>query len=195
MRREYQKLLLDIARTSIEEVLTGCRFLDREELLRDYLFLREKRAVFVTLNKRVNGRKELRGCIGSIIPYRSLLDDVIANARAAAFSDPRFEPVSSLDEMRQIDIEISLLTVPKRLEYIDPEDLRRKIVAGRDGVVLKLNGRQATFLPQVWEQLPDFDMFFEHLCRKAGLPGDCLRYHPEIDIYQVEKFEEDDFRS
>jgi len=67
------------------------------------------------------------------------------------------------------------------------DDLRRKLRPGIDGVVLRFDGRRATFLPSVWEQLPRFDDFFRHLCLKAGLPADCLRLHPQIDVYQAEK--------
>ena len=111
------------------------------------------------------------------------------NARAAAFRDTRFPPLQP-EELDEVGIEISLLTVPQPLPYADVEDLRRKIRPGVDGVIIRLDGRQATFLPSVWEQLPDFDRFFTHLCMKAGLPGDCLRMHPEIFVYQAEKIEE-----
>jgi AmmeMemoRadiSam system protein A len=115
----------------------------------------------------------------------------VANGEAAAFDDPRF-PLLTKEEFEKIDIEVSLLTVPYPLEYDDIEDLRRKIRPGVDGVVLRLEGRQATFLPQVWEELNDFDHFFAHLCLKAGLPQNCLAYHPQIFVYQVEKFKECD---
>ncbi len=190
--KEIQRLLLKVARLAIEEEFVGRPLIDREALLRQYPVLAEKRAVFVTLNKmRGAGGYELRGCIGSIIPTRSLLDDVIYNAKAAAFSDPRFPPLRP-EELDQVRIEISILTIPVKVNYSSIDELRQIIRPGIDGVILRLGDRQATFLPQVWEQLPDFDLFFQHLCQKAGLPGNCLIYHPEIYVYQVEKFEEDE---
>lgn len=147
--------------------------------------LAEKRATFITLTQ--NGT--LRGCIGSILPYRTLLDDLVHNAKAAAFSDPRFAPLSE-QELDSTKIEVSLLTVPQSVEYRDSNDLASKIRPGRDGVILNLDGYQATFLPQVWEQLSDFASFFGHLCQKAGLGSNCVEQHPEIRTYQVEKIKE-----
>ena len=187
-----KKILLRVARLAIEEEFAGRPLIDRDALVSRYPELAEKRAVFVTLNKeRGAGGYELRGCIGSIIPVRPLIDDVIHNAKAAAFQDPRFPPLTP-EELPHVRIEISILTIPQKVEYTDTKHLRRIIRPGIDGVILRLGTRQATFLPQVWEQLPDFDLFFSHLCQKAGLPANCLVYHPEIYIYQVEKFEEDE---
>ena len=187
-----KKILLRVARLAIEEEFAGRPLIDRDALVAQYPQLAEKRAVFVTLNKqRSAGGYELRGCIGSIIPVRPLIDDVIHNAKAAAFQDPRFPPLTPA-ELPLVRIEISILTIPQKVVYTDVDHLRQIIRPGIDGVILRLGDRQATFLPQVWEQLPDFDLFFSHLCQKAGLPGNCLVYHPEIYIYQVEKFEEDE---
>ncbi len=180
-----EDILIDIARKAIAEKLYGKKMLDREGLIERYPELKEKRAVFVTLNKR----KELRGCIGSIIAHRALVDDIVENARAAAFGDPRFVPLRP-DEYENIEIEISILTPPQELVYTDIDDLRKKIRKGVDGVILNVNGRQATYLPSVWEQLPDFDIFFSTLCQKAGLPGSCLQMHPVIYVYQAQKIHE-----
>ncbi|NPA45828.1 MAG: AmmeMemoRadiSam system protein A [Chlorobi bacterium] len=189
---KLKKILLQVARLAIEEEFAGRKLIDRDALVARYPQLAEKRAVFVTLNKeRGAGGYELRGCIGSIIPVRPLIDDVIHNAKAAAFQDPRFPPLTP-EELPHVRIEISILTIPQKVEYTDTEHLRSIIRPGIDGVILRLGARQATFLPQVWEQLPDFDLFFAHLCQKAGLPANCLVYHPEIYVYQVEKFEEDE---
>ncbi|MRI83966.1 MAG: AmmeMemoRadiSam system protein A [Nitratiruptor sp.] len=189
---ELKRLMLHIARAAIREELTGKPELTEEvkaRLKAAYPELAKPGAVFVTINER----SSLRGCIGSLVAHRPLLEDLIANAKAAAFGDPRFPPLRP-EELDQITIEISLLGEPKPLEYSDIEDLRRKIRPGIDGVVLQLDGHQATFLPQVWEELPDFDQFFAHLCLKAGLPPNCLEYHPKILVYQVEKWSEEDFR-
>ncbi len=174
-------ILVQIARDVIAEALSGERRIDREALVREYPWLAEKGAVFVTLNED----RQLRGCIGSIVAHQPLIDDLIANARSAAFGDPRFSPVRS-EELDAIEVEVSLLTPPEPVTYRDTEELRRLIRPGIDGVILKLGGRQATYLPSVWEQLPQFDAFFTTLCQKAGLPGNCLEAHPEIFRYQAE---------
>ncbi len=185
-----EEVLLELARLAILEEFERKPLIDKEKYLALYPGLGREGAVFVTLNKiRSAGEPELRGCIGSIIPRRSLIDDVIHNAKAAAFSDPRFPPLRP-EEFPQVQIEISLLSLPQKVEYTDKEDLKRKIIPFKHGVILNLNGRQATFLPQVWEKLPDFELFFEHLCQKAGLPGNCLDYHPDIYVYTVKIIEE-----
>ena len=186
---ELKQVLLEIARKAIIEKLTGNKLIDKSFYLQKYPELARKQAVFVTLNKKDGHTHSLRGCIGSLMPVRPLIDDVIYNAQAAAFSDPRFEPLSP-DELKDVRIEISLLSIPEKVNYSDIDDLKTKIIPGKHGVILQLSGRRATFLPQVWEQLPDFDLFFAHLCQKAGLPANCLRYHPEIERYEVEEFEE-----
>jgi len=177
-----KKLLLRIARDAIMEELTGLVLVDREALLSAHPWLREIRAVFVTLNER----GALRGCIGSIEAHRSLIDDLIVNAKSAAFNDPRFPPVR-MEELDVLEIEISLLTAPHILGYSDREDLKSKIRPGIDGVILQQGHYQATYLPSVWEQLPEFEQFFGALCQKAGLRTDCLEYHPTISVYQAEK--------
>jgi len=187
--KTIEQVLLEIARLAIKEGLTGQQLIDKQKYLKNYPELAKEQAVFVTLNKMDGKRESLRGCIGSILPVRPLIDDVIYNAKSAAFNDPRFPPLSA-DEFDQINIEISLLSIPKRIHYNNIEELKQIIKPFQHGVILKLSGRQATFLPQVWEQIPDFDLFFEHLCLKAGLPGNCLDYHPEIFVYEVRKIEE-----
>lgn len=102
------------------------------------------------------------------------------------FRDFRFQPLSK-KEFEEIEIEISILTVPKIVIYNSIEELKEKIKPGIDGVILRKEQNQATFLPQVWEELSSFDTFFEHLCLKAGLEFDTLNYFPEIYTYQVEK--------
>lgn len=177
-------VLLSIARDAIKSRFEPLE-IDKIALLDAYPEMEKRSACFVTLKQ--NGR--LRGCIGSLVAHRSLLEDIIANARSAAFKDPRFEPLQE-DELEKTKIELSLLSPPALLEYRDTKDLKAKIHVGRDGVVLKVQEHQATFLPQVWEELPEFELFFSHLCQKAGLKADCLEAHPEIYTYQVEKSEE-----
>ena len=176
--------MVEIARDAIREAFEKRPIIDRDRLLNAHPELAQKGAAFVTLEKR----HSLRGCIGSLIAHRILLDDLIENARAAAFGDPRFPPLTKEEfEDPNLTIEISLLSEPKPLPYSDIADLRSKIKPGRDGVILKLGHNQATYLPQVWEQLPRFEDFFATLCQKAGLPGNCLESHPEIYVYHAEK--------
>lgn len=180
-----QTILLKLARASIEEAF-GHAGPDKEALTRAHPELLEKRATFVTLK---SGGRALRGCIGSIVPHRTLFDDVRANAKAAAFDDPRFAPLGEA-EYATCSVEVSLLSVPQELPYTDVEELRRKIRPGIDGVILSQGFRSATFLPQVWEELPEFDSFFAHLGMKAGLGATALQQHPQIKTYQAEHFED-----
>lgn len=186
LTNEKKKVLLDLARESIAEKLTGKKIIDKEALLAKYSWLKEKGAAFVTLNEN----RMLRGCIGSIIAHQALVDDIISNAKSAAFADPRF-PSLRADEFDKIEIEISLLTPPKEMPYIDKADLKNKIRPGIDGIILRLGNYQATYLPSVWEQLPDFEAFFATLCQKAGLAGNCLDAHPVIYTYEAQKIEEE----
>ena len=180
-------IVIALAKAAIWVALNQPTSFDLESALRQYPQLTKPGAAFVTINKRPEGR--LRGCIGSLQSYRPLYKDIIANAQAAALRDPRFPPLRP-DELKDITIEVSILSDPKPLPYEDKEDLRKKITPMRDGVVLRLGSHQATYLPQVWEQLPDFDHFFGSLCQKAGLNPSCLDNHPEIEIYHGEKYEE-----
>jgi len=180
------KLLLTLARAAIEENFGKPFTFDKEELEERYPVLAQHRATFVTL--KLDGIA-LRGCIGSIISHTTLFDAVVANAKSAAFRDPRFAPLSEA-EYRRCSVEISLLSVPQPLPYGDEGDLRRKIRPGVDGVILQLGGRSATFLPQVWEELPEFDGFFAHLGLKAGIGENVLEFHPDISTYQAEHFED-----
>lgn len=161
------------------------KIVERDTLAVAHSELLESRATFVTLT--ING--QLRGCIGSLVPQRVLIDDIAHNAKAAAFSDPRFSPLTK-PEYERVHVEISLLSIPQALEYNDIADLKSKLRPDVDGVILKKGHYQATFLPQVWEQLPSFELFFAHLCQKAGLGGNCLEQKPEIYTYQAEKIKE-----
>ncbi len=150
--------------------------------------LREPGATFVTLTK--HGR--LRGCIGSLEPVRPLAQDVQENAVAAALRDPRFWPVQP-DELPDLRVEVSYLTPLRPLPYTSPQDLLRRLRPGVDGVVLvdPATGRRATFLPQVWEQLPDPAAFLSHLSLKMGAPPDAWQRLPlEVYTYEVQKFAE-----
>lgn len=148
--------------------------------------LRSEGAAFVTLTK--DG--QLRGCIGALEPYQSLAEDVREHAADAALQDYRFSPVQP-EELPEIEIEISRLTPPIPLDYASPEDLLDKLTPGLDGVILRNGIRRATFLPQVWEKLPDKADFLDHLCAKLGEPPDIWRRkHLDVLVYQVEEFHE-----
>lgn len=184
MENTQSALLIKLAR---EAILSG---FDSHTIVRDsYLdavpVLRSPGASFVTLT--LHGH--LRGCIGSLVAHRLLIDDIISNAMSAAFRDPRFVPLSK-EELSDIAIEVSLLTPPEPVQYKDAEELAGIIRPGVDGVVLRLGNHQATFLPQVWEELNDFRMFFAHLGLKAGIGDNPLNHHPDVFRYQVEKYAE-----
>lgn len=177
-----QNVLLKIAHQAISDSFNRTSTLDKQALLQAYPEFAKPKATFVTLTLD----HQLRGCIGSLIAYRPLLDDLIHNAQAAAFDDPRFYPLSP-EEFSRVKIEISLLSDPKPIMYENIDDLKRKVEVGIDGIILQKESHKATFLPQVWEQLPTFELFFSHLCQKAGLVPECLASHPDIWHYKVEK--------
>jgi len=143
-------------------------------------------ATFVTLTRG----GDLRGCIGTIEPYRDLRADVAGNARAAALEDPRFMPLEP-DELSDLEVEVSVLTHPEPLAHQGGADLLGKLRPGVDGVILRQGGRGATFLPQVWHQIPGPAEFLTHLCLKAGLRGNAWR-DPDLRVwlYRVEAHHE-----
>ncbi|MDY0117543.1 MAG: AmmeMemoRadiSam system protein A [Sulfurimonadaceae bacterium] len=178
-------ILLSIAKTSLLHRFDGDIFIDEVALYAKYPFVREDGACFVTLHKD----KALRGCIGSITPHRSLFHDIYHNAQAAAFHDPRFAPLEE-DELEHLTLEVSVLSIPKLLEYSDYEDLVSKIHPNKDGIILRHGRYQGTFLPQVWEQLPTTKEFLQQLSYKAGANPSIYNEHPEIYIYRVSAREE-----
>ena len=184
---EKKDVLIKLARGAIAEEFGIDSGIDIDILHKQNPWLDEPGAAFVTLNRKQDG--SLRGCIGSIIAHQSLFDDIIQNAKSAAFGDPRFQALSK-DEFDKITIEVSILGQPKALNYDSIDDLRSKIRPGIDGVIFRLGTYQATYLPQVWKQLPNFDAFFSTLCQKAGLEPSCLERHPDIYTYQAEEFYE-----
>jgi len=182
---EEKKTLLSLARAALQKGVEGQR-LDPLDTASLTPALCEQGASFVTLT--IHG--QLRGCIGALEPYQPLVDDVREHAVAAALEDPRFPPVSRA-ELEHIEIEISRLTHPQPLEYRDAEDLLNKLRPHQDGVVLRDGFRRATFLPQVWEKIPDKAEFLENLCYKMGeAPDAWRRKHLEVLTYEVEEFRE-----
>ena len=142
-------------------------------------------ATFVTLRQGA----ELRGCIGTLEAHRPLGVDVQANAVAAALLDPRFPPLAT-GELAATSIEVSLLGASEPLPVMHEDDALARLRAGLDGVILACGGRRATFLPQVWEQLPDPREFLAALKRKAGLPGDFWSPQVTLARYSVVKYAE-----
>jgi AmmeMemoRadiSam system protein A len=141
---------------------------------------------FVTL--KINHR--LRGCIGSLSANASLAEGVRDNVLNAAFHDPRFSPLTAT-ELDAVQIEVSVLSEPAALDYTDAGDLLSKLKPGIDGVILKKGYASATFLPQVWEQLPQPEAFLSNLCMKAGLSADRWRQGDlTVQVYQVQYFQE-----
>ncbi len=186
LNKKHGDILIKIARDTISKEL-GLEKNDKieQEAERDEV-LNQKSGVFVTLYKG----GELRGCIGSIAPEKSIVEGVKENAINAAFKDPRFPPLSK-DELKDIKIEVSVLSPPRPLEYNSSEDLIKKIRPYKDGVIIQKGWARATFLPQVWEKLPDPEEFLTHLCLKAGLSGDLWLKEPlEVYTYEVIAFEE-----
>ena len=174
--------LLKLARAAISNKLGGDSHVPK---IVDPSLL-ENRGTFVTL--KLNS--ELRGCIGNIEPVKTIRDGISDNAVNAAFRDHRFSPLSD-EEFNTIDISISILSKAKKLLFSDEKDLIAKLRPYRDGVILRQGRAGATFLPQVWEQLPDVEEFLSHLCRKAGLSVKCWKDDDvEILVYQVQSFQE-----
>ncbi|HSO13362.1 MAG TPA: AmmeMemoRadiSam system protein A [Anaerolineales bacterium] len=182
---EEQKTLLRVAREAMECAVKGERLppLDPSTLSSN---LREQGASFVTLTIR----GQLRGCIGALEAYQPLAEDVREHAIAAALQDPRFPQVGE-DELRRIQIEVSRLTRPIPLEYKDAKDLLSKLRPHVDGVILRDGFHRATFLPQVWEKIPNPPEFLDNLCYKMGASRDLWQTrHLDVFVYQVEEFHE-----
>jgi len=187
---EEQQTLLRMAREALECGVSGKKLSPLEEKSLSH-HLREQGASFVTLT--IHG--QLRGCIGALEARQPLATDVREHAIAAALEDPRFPPVRE-DELSRIQIEVSRLTRPMSLEYKNAADLLSKLRPHVDGVILRDGGRRATFLPQVWEKIPDPAEFMDNLCYKMGVSDNTWRVkHLEVLIYQVEEFHEHSINS
>jgi len=163
MKTEYQNLLLQIARDAISSGLAGEKAPTLEEVPAE---LMEERASFVTIE--LGGH--LRGCIGMLEACRPLVEDVAQNAHSAAFKDPRFPPLSR-GEFESLEIHISVLSPPEEITFSSEADLLAQIRPGVDGLILQEGYRRGTFLPSVWDELPEKEQFLAHLKLKAGLSG------------------------
>ena len=183
----HGNMLVKLARYSIAQKLSLTETVQKPDLseIPDTL-LNEKRGVFVTLHK--NG--QLRGCIGNIEPEKSVREGVRENAVHAAFDDTRFTSLTNA-EFKDIDIEVSLLTPPQKMRFSTTREMLDQITPFTDGVIVEKNRNRATFLPQVWEQLPDPESFLGQLCMKAGCDADAWQTG-DLDLYtyQVQSFAE-----
>ena len=181
-----RKYLLDLARKTLRSITAGGSLpLVAEQEVPPKLA--KKQACFVTLTED----EALRGCIGHLMAIEPLHQAVAENARNAALRDPRFPPVQAGD-LHKIKIEISVLTEPQPLAFSSPDDLLSKLHPNEDGVLLRIGPRTATFLPQVWAQLPDKVKFLEHLSQKAGCKPSAWRGKDvSVSIYHAECFEEE----
>ena len=176
--------LMAVARRSIEHGLVTGRPLTvvPSEYHRD---LKVVRASFVTL--QLHGK--LRGCIGHLEAVQPLVVDVAENAFAAAFQDPRFSPLTA-QEWPAVDLHLSLLSTPEAMRFEDEADLLRQIQPGVDGLILQDGPNRGTFLPSVWESLPQAADFLSHLKLKAGLPANHWSGRVEVYRYFTESFGE-----
>lgn len=179
------EILIPIARASIADALG--RPLKADE---SAIWLQDEAASFVTLTQNA----QLRGCIGTLEAHRSLLEDVKHNARAAAFQDPRFTPLTS-EELDITEVEVSLLSAMQAMSFSSEQDALAQLRPGIDGVVFEYGHYRSTFLPQVWEQLPETKDFMAHLKHKAGLQADFWADEVRLKRYTVSKWKEHEFRA
>jgi AmmeMemoRadiSam system protein A len=183
LERTEQRILLDLAWQSIQEGLaTGRPLIVR---VADFpATLQRPGASFVTLHRR----GELRGCIGSLKTQQPLVRNVVDNAFNAAFRDPRFPPLEE-PELVDLELEISVLGDPTGLSFASESDLLGQLEPGRDGLILEVDGHQATFLPSVWESLPEPRGFLEHLKLKAGLTAGYWSENLRVQRYRTQSFQ------
>jgi AmmeMemoRadiSam system protein A len=175
------KELLNLARQTLIDYFENKEVQVSEKIKEKYS---EERACFVTLTK--NG--ELRGCIGSLYPRQELWREVVENTLNSAFSDTRFCPVI-FSELKKIKIEISVLSIPKKISYKTLDELKKKITG--KGVILKQHYHSATYLPQVWDEINSKEEFLSSLSQKAGLARDAWKEKDiEVKVYDVEKVNE-----
>lgn len=179
-------ILIDLARQSINYALSNNLNKLTISLKKYSQTLQQQQACFVTLEKH----KQLRGCIGTLTARNSLVQEVVDSAFAAAFADHRF-PKVSLTEMPDLKIHISVLTTPELMNFSSEADLLSQIKPGIDGLILRVGNLSGTFLPSVWEQIPNRQDFLKHLKNKAGLAIDYWSNKVEMFRYTTEMFGEE----
>jgi len=183
LKDEEKQYILKIARMTLEAHTQNKEMFEFD--IAKFPVLEEKRACFISLY--IKGK--LRGCIGHILPVQELYKDVIENTVSAASRDPRFNPVTE-DEVKDITIEVSVLSVPKELGYEGEQDLLDKLKPKEHGVIIEKGMHNATFLPQVWEHFDKKEDFLSQLCLKAGLPPEAWKKDISVKTYTAEVFKE-----
>lgn len=177
---EEREILLNLARSTIAYGLQNHAVMPID--IYSYSEnLQKIHASFVTLQIH----KKLRGCIGSLQAYQPLIKDIVHNSYSAAFLDPRFHPLTR-NEFNEIDIHISVLSEPQPMQFKSEEDLISQLHPGTDGLILSDNNRRGTFLPSVWESLPEPKIFLAHLKLKAGLPPNHWSDTIKVERYTAE---------
>lgn len=180
----HGRTLISLARAGLAQAVGGSTV-----AIPDEPWLKERRGSFVTLTQE----EHLRGCIGTLEPSRSLGEDVVANAAAAALSDRRFTPLAA-NELGSVAVEVSVLSSPTRVHFEHERELWETLRPGVDGVILDCDSARATYLPQVWEQLPGPRLFLTALMKKAELPADTPITRCKVWRYQVKKWREVDLK-
>lgn len=170
LSNDEKRALLVLARAAVETWVRSEQLVDLQDVVGRFPKLESERACFVTLRQQ----GQLRGCIGSLEPRRTLADDVRRNAVSAAVHDTRFRPVSEA-ELATLSYSISVLDLPRPLQGVGAEDLPAYLEKHRPGVIIEYRGRRSTFLPSVWEDLADPEDFLTRLCIKQGSPAPCWR--------------------
>jgi len=180
--KDINSKIKQLAYSAIASKISDVELISKYEMVKDFPQFVLGKATFITL--KING--QLRGCIGSLVAHREFYNDLVINAQKAAFEDPRFKPLS-LEELKNTSIEISILSEAILQKYESVEDLKSKVVIGKDGIILKYKDKQATFLPQVWEDIKTFESFFSSLSQKGGFDISCLNDGALVYKYTVEK--------
>ncbi|XOZ34467.1 AmmeMemoRadiSam system protein A [Halomonadaceae bacterium KBTZ08] len=182
---EHQRMLLKLARDSIREGIENGRT-GAVDPLQWPEELQRHGASFVTLKRRDGS---LRGCIGTLEARQPLVADVAEHAYAAAFRDPRFPPLTA-QELDAVTVELSILSIPEPLAVTSEAELLATVQPGEDGLILEERGHRGTFLPSVWESLPEPRDFVRELKGKAGLPADYWSPTLTVKRYRTQCFSE-----
>ncbi len=186
-KNEQGKILLQIARAAIYHAL-HVPFSTTVSVDENAAWLSQPGATFVTLTYK----GQLRGCVGSLLACEPLIEDVNSNAISAALRDTRFPPLIA-DELDDIGVEVSLLSELQPLIFANQQDALTKLRPGIDGIVFEYGSYRSTFLPQVWESLPQPQQFLRELKAKAGLSEDFWADDVRLSRYTVNKWREADF--
>ncbi|MGC8880739.1 MAG: AmmeMemoRadiSam system protein A [Minisyncoccia bacterium] len=183
MTKKEKQYLLNLSRRTLEKYLKEKSILAVDEDSLSFPILKEKKGIFITLLKN----NKLRGCIGNLRGDKPVYQAIIENTLAAALFDPRFSPLEE-NELKDLKIEISLLSELKPLPYTQEKELLKYLKKKKPGIVIKKNLKEATFLPQVWKELKDPEEFLSQVCLKAGLSAEAWKKRGiEIFEYEVEK--------